>query len=248
MVEKSHKNTKNKIDKILFTKKISLLILSFVIAISAIFTMVNNHKVASQQVSSTPLNVPPPTPAPHVTFTSDNLGVSFSYLTRVAGRVNFYTKEIGNTIYLYYNPEANQPFLGTDAEFLSKISPGHGYSLEVFNKDEHKSLIDAIKEQFLDGYKASDCIVKQTRYGHRKNDESIQTAVIVANISPNSQKTRLELDESIAKCPKYTTTFGVSYFMMDPKHPNKFLFIQLGQDNIPSGIVGSSWDETIKIF
>jgi hypothetical protein len=35
---------------------------------------------------------------------------------------------------------------------------------------------------------------------------------------------------------------------MNLKHPNKFLYIRLGQDNLPSGDKEYTWDETIKVF
>src|SRR5437763_5685653 len=63
-------------------------------------------------------NTPPPTatlspkPVPHVNYTSNNLGVSFTYPIQV-GALKFFTREIGNRIYLYdnYSKESfNQPF------------------------------------------------------------------------------------------------------------------------------------------
>ena len=112
------------------------------------------------------------------------------------------------------------------------------------NWDHYK---EAIKQQFLIGYSETDCFVKATPYGHPREDESFQTAVI--DIPRHSAQTRMQLNALVAKCPKYVTFNGVSYFMMDPKHPNKLLFIRLGQDNISSGVWGKgTWDDTIKVL
>jgi hypothetical protein len=202
-------------------------------------------------------NTPPPTststlspkPVPHVTYTSSNLGIRFSYLTEVSGVQKFFTREISNKVYLYYNfnkDSFNQPFPGTDADFLNTML-GHGYSVEVFNKVPQQSLIDAIKQQFLAAYAESDCFVHSTHYGHPRQDESFQTAVI--DIPRHSTETPTQLSASIAKCPaQYVTGFGVSYFKMDARHPDKLLFIKLGSDNIPSGIKGYTWDGTIEVL
>ncbi len=100
----------------------------------------------------------------------------------------------------------------------------------------------------MTGYAETDCFVKATPYGHPREDESFQTAVIDYSRHSNSYLTRRQLDALVAKCPKYVTFNGVSYFMMDPKHPNKLLFIELGQDNLPSGVGGLMWDGTIKVL
>jgi hypothetical protein len=217
-----------------------------VVGLSVIVGMIaitGSPKKVYQQNTQTP--IPTPQPVPHTTFTSDKLGISFTYINTVGGKQNFFTKEIGDTVYLYYNLATNQPFSGTDAEFLNTI-PGHGYSVEVFTKDPQQSLQGAIKQQFLTGYAESDCIIRATHYGHPRQEESFQTAVI--DFPRKSTYTREQLDAAVAKCPKYTTAFGVSYFMTDPQHPNKLLFIKLGQDNIPSGVNGLTWDGTIKVL
>ena len=83
-----------------------------------------------------------PTPPSHTTYTSDRLGISFTYIDAVNGRQNFYTREIGNTVYIYDDYRTNQPSIGTDDEFLKTIAP-HAYSVEVFHKDPRQSLQEA---------------------------------------------------------------------------------------------------------
>ena len=217
-----------------------------IVALVSVFAVTGNFTKVFQQKSASALLTPLPTPAPHTTFTSNNLGISFTYLTQVSGRQNFFTREIGNTVYLYYNVATNQPFSGTDAEFLQTI-PGHGYSVEVFSKDPQQSLRDAIKQQFLTGYAESNCFVNTARYGHPRADESYQTAIIDFPHKPG--QSRKQLETLVAKCPKYIQSFdSVRYFMKDPKYPGKLLFITIGQGNIPSGVDGGTWDRTIKVL
>ncbi len=73
-------------------------------------------------------------------FVSPDLGISFSYIPFFPNGIGqyFFTKEIGDTVYLYWNPPSKLPFSGTDAEFLQTIAPGSKY-VEVFNKDPQLS-------------------------------------------------------------------------------------------------------------
>src|SRR5258708_12042339 len=105
-------------------------------------------------------NTLPPTstlsqkPVPHISYTSNNLGVRFTYPIQVGGVLKFFTREIGNRIYLYdnYNKESfNQPFSGTDADFLKSIAPVP-FSVDVFTTHPQQSLPDPINQQLLTNY------------------------------------------------------------------------------------------------
>jgi hypothetical protein len=189
-------------------------------------------------------------PASYTTYTSSKLGISFTYnsfspIPNGNGQY-FYISEIDDKIFLYENMKTNKPFLGTDADFLTSIAPGSKY-VEVFNKDPNQSLTDAIKQHFLAGYSQDDCIIKVNRYGHPREDETFQTASIILPVLPENNRAQLEALSN--KCPKYSTPlYGVSYFMMDPAHPSKFLFVVDGQDNLPSGVGGLTWDRTIMVL
>lgn len=120
--------------------------------------------VQQQPQRQTPLRAPTPTRAPHITYTSHKLGISFTYATMVSGVQNFFTKEIGNTVYLYTNVNTgsvNQPFSGTDAEFLRTVAPGAKY-VEVFSKEPAESLTNTLKTKFLQGYSPNNCPILPT--------------------------------------------------------------------------------------
>lgn len=220
----------------------------FVLVIAVMLAFAGSFTKVFQQNTNPSSYTPAPTPLPHTTYTSSKLGVSFDYIPVFPNGIGqyFFTKEIGDTVYLYWVPGANQPFSGSDDEFLQKIAPG-AYSVEVFNKDSKQSLTDAIRQQFLTGYAETDCPVHASRIGHSRADESFQTSII--DFPHKSGQSRKQLDALVAKCPKYVYSFDfVKYFMIDPKHSNILLFIKLGQDNMPSGVNGYTWDETIKVF
>ena len=201
-----------------------------------------------QQNTLPPTATLSPIPIPHINYTSNNLGVSFTYPIQV-GALKFFTREIGNRIYLYdnYSKESfNQPFSGTDADFLNSIAPG-AFSVEVFTKDPQQSLADAIKQQFLSGHSVTDCFVNTTRDGQQRADKSVQTAII--DFPHGSNQTWAQREALMAKCPKYVRSLSsVNYFMMDSKHPGKLLFVKIGQYNIPSGEGGLTWDRSITVL
>jgi hypothetical protein len=153
-----------------------------------------------------------------------------------------YTREIGNKVYLTYTLGSDQPFQGTDEDFIRERG-GSGFSVEVFDKNPEQSLQDVIRQQFLTGYPANDCYVLPQQYGPSSVHRNYQTAVI-AHSRPTSPRT---VFDAAAKCPKYVSGNGLRYFMMDVKHPGKLLFVSIGHDNIPSGI-GGTWDMTIRVL
>jgi len=158
----------------------------------------------------------------------------------------FFTKEMGDKVYLYWVPGANKPFSGSDSEFLQTVAPGSKF-VEVFNKDPQQSLTDAINQQFLTGYFENDCFVNIQHYSRPTPEESYQTAII--DFPHKAGQTRKQLETMVAKCPSQVNSFNfVRYFMMDSKHPDKLLFVTLGQDNLPSGIDGVTWDKTIMVL
>jgi hypothetical protein len=187
-----------------------------------------------------------PTQPLYTSYTSPNLGIRFNYQNVLGGDQRIYVKEIGNKVYLY-NTVSNQPFSGPYSEFLKTIAQ-HAKFVAVFHKESRQSLQDAIKQEFLSGYSEDNCFVNKPRPFGPREDDSLVTVIIDVPRIPDM--TNEQFHSAAAKCPAYVSgfEFGVRYFMMDPKHPNKFFYFELGQDNIPSGIKEYSWDGTIKVL
>lgn len=156
-------------------------------------------------------------------FTSQKLGISFNYLSR-----NGDTRvlESGDKVYVYP---------GTEAET--------GQWVQVFTKDKNDTLAQAIEKRFLRDYDKKNCWVELLG-----TKESFETATIYypPNTDPNGPWW-----ENYKNCPaNYSAANGVSYFLMDQKHPDKLLFFSIGQYPIEGSEKedGPLWQETIKIF
>lgn len=188
----------------------------------------------------TPTSMLTSTPTPTVNpnsnvFTSQNLGVSFNYTTKSTG-INdskIAVKEIGNKIYVYSTNGA----------------PENGQYLEMFSKNKNQSLIDAIKQKILTGYSLNDCLVK-TMSG-TFNGQSYPANFELAQIGvPTTAGVDMEtLSEEAKKCPAgYIALGGLNYFLIDVNHPDKFIFLNIGQYGIDSGISDKPWQNTIKFL
>jgi hypothetical protein len=211
-------------------------------------------RVASTENSSgeqviIPTEIPTPTrpPALPATYVSDKLGISFNYIPFIPNGIGqyFFTKEIGDTIYLYWVPGVNQPYSGTDTEFLKTIVPDSKY-VEVFSKDPDDTLTQAVTKRFLQGYSPEHCPIFP---------EKLPTGTLI----PARQAVKISIPRIHYKsyadayaaenlCPPIYTDWGhgVAYFMMEPDHADKFVFFKIGQDNLPSGVWGmGTWDSSI---
>lgn len=201
-------------------------------------------RLAPTITPSYPSSTPQPTPKA-VEYTSDNLGVSFLYISK-EGSQNLYVKEIDDHIFLYF-PNENVPFTGTDDGFLKKFATTNSKYMEVFKKDPNQSLTDAIKQHILSGYKEDDCVLKEYTYGPSKRDPSFQSIVVSYDRTKVASHSDWYKKKDI--CPvKYTQFGGHYYFTMDKNHPGTFIFVAMGQDSIGSGIENIPWDQTIKVF
>lgn len=161
------------------------------------------------------------------TFTSTNLGTTFSYLEK-QNEETITTKEIGNKVYIY----------------STATQPTTGQYVEVFNKNQSQSLEDAIRQQFLTGYLEKDCLLKAGNYA--KYPDSFVTAEIRLPTDSNDDMGTLEAKAK--KCPeKYVSFGGISYFLEDKNHPDKFVYFGIGQYAILSE-GGLTWQETIRFL
>ena len=183
-----------------------------------------------------------PTP-PDTSYTSSALGISFNYIPVLPNGQYFFTKEISNTVYLYWIPGSDKPFSGTDSEFLRAIAPGSKY-VEVFTVDPHKTIYEILQEKFLAGYSQNDCFLRPP--SGPPSGGFYQWAYL--DFHRNSNDTPEQIRAEKAKCPKYVTGIGLRYFLMNSEYPEKLLFINIGQDNLLSGFGNETWDQTIKIF
>ena len=187
--------------------------------------------IATQTATSAPA---PSNPDSNV-FSSPDLGISFNYTNKNTG-INgskIQVKQIGNKVYVY----------------SASGKPEDGQYLEMFSKDKNDSLIDTVKKKILAGYSLNDCLVKTitstfTGQTHPANFELAQISVPVA---PNDDL--INLSEKAKKCPTaYIAVGGLSYFLFDPAHTDKFIFLSIGQYGIDSGIADKLWQTTIKLL
>lgn len=196
---------------------------------------------SSPAVAATPIATPvasptsvPSTPGSNL-FTSPEFGISFNYTDKNTG-INgskIQVKQIGNKIYVY----------------STSGKPEEGQYLEMFSKDKNDSLVAAVKSKILAGYSLSDCLVKtaQSPVGGQGYPAGYELAEISVPTGPNDDLGTIS--EKANKCPeKYVTTNGISYFLTDINHPNKFIFLSIGQYGIDSGISDKLWQYTIKFL
>ncbi|MFA5933299.1 MAG: hypothetical protein WCV81_03510 [Microgenomates group bacterium] len=188
----------------------------------------------------TPSPTATPTPTPTATpnsnyYISSNLGVSF-YYTKASTGVNdskILVKEVGNKIYVYS--------AGTQAET--------GQYLEVFAKDKNQTLVDAIKAKILTGYSLDDCIVKTITgtFTGQTYPANFQLAQISVPTDANDDMETLS--KKGEKCPAGRLNIGgLAYFLADSEHPDKLIFLSIGQYAIDSGIGNKTWQNTIKFL
>ncbi|MCL5433121.1 MAG: hypothetical protein M1524_03355 [Patescibacteria group bacterium] len=193
-------------------------------------------QTVSPSITKTPIASPTaePTISPNSNlFSSDKLGVSFLYAKlQEAGnnstKVN--VQETGNKVYVYIN--------GTE--------PESGQSVEVFQKNPADSLEQAISKQFLSGISKSDCFVKIST--DKNLPSNFTKATIGYPVPTNSTEPYFIFGE---KCPQnYKESNGISYFLEDLNHPDKFLYFSIGQYGISSetGNNNAMWQDSIRIL
>jgi hypothetical protein len=182
-------------------------------------------------VSAAPVKVtpvfPPITNPNLVRFTSEKLGVSFTYLKSQNGQT-ISAKEINDKIYVYFD----------------NTEPSSGQYAMVMGKDKSQTMEDAIKMQILNGYSPTDCVIQPaTQYV----PAGFQALEIVVPFDPNATQ-----DEIVAKSEKCPTAFtamgGMAYFVEDPNHPDKMIFLSIGQYLIQSEGNNVGWQNTLQLF
>lgn len=170
---------------------------------------------------------PPITNPNLVRFTSTKLGVSFTYLKNQNGQT-VSVKEIDDKVYVY----------------ADNTNPTNGQYLEVMPKDKNQTLEQAIKFLILNGYSTSDCPIQPATQYIPAGFEALEITV------PFDQNDTQ--DQIIAKSEKCPTTFtamgGMAYFVQDPNHPDKMIFLSIGQYLINSEGDNQGWQNTLQVF
>ncbi|MDP3997638.1 MAG: hypothetical protein Q8P73_04030 [bacterium] len=125
-----------------------------------------------------------------------------------------------------------------------------GQWIEVFRKDPVVSLDAAITEQFLSNYSTDDCFVGSLPFPYSKEDSDKFEVRIITYPTPSIEDSEeLGPAGTAYKCPnEYTTSMGLSYFLMDKNHPDKYAYIFVGQEIIPSRTndYELGWHDTVQ--
>ena len=152
------------------------------------------------------------------------MGISFQY--GIKGDTEVKIKEEGNKIYTYYST-----FIEKDSLEYRK----QGQHLEVFNKKNDESLDEAIKRLILVKPINPICEIESGKKGLFNT----ATVHVSKKASLSNYETNIQLAEKCSK--EYTEINSAKYFLEDINHPDKFVFLDLGQYNI------QNWQDTIKI-
>jgi hypothetical protein len=204
-------------------------------------------KIFTRSTPKPLISIVTPTPLPpYQTFTSDRLGVSFSYPNSV------YVKVIDNKIYLYDASgglRPTGPFTGSDEEFLKQDF--WFKRIDVFTKPSQETLIAAIKKQILPNVPTSECDVISTTdksgVGVGWKYPNYQRAEIRL-VSNSCGKELRQMFECAKRCTSYVRFNGIDYFLYNPDQPSKFVWVSIGQQGLNSEEGDFSWEQTIKIF
>lgn len=177
---------------------------------------------------------PTPRPAEKVTFSSSSLGIAFDYAPTLGGDT-LATQVEGDKVYVY---DTRLPY-------------AQGEYVEVFTKDPQQSIQQAIAQIILHGYNPDNCSLGAVHGAGTYYPPSYQIASIQYNdSSSNPQDGWPPQDPSV--CPaQYTTTAGVSYFLMDTSHPSKLLFFSIGQTPISASSDPTdqmAWQDTVRFL
>lgn len=180
--------------------------------------------VRPHQENATP--TPSESAAPEsVTYTSDALGITFQYVPNPDVSPISVLEE-GDKVIVYPS--------GTD--------PERGQYVQVFEKDASETFEAAIRRQILAEYPSKECTVEITA-------SDTYSGAKVAEIgypAPSSTDEVFWANASLCNTA-YDRTNGLRYFLYDETHPDRFIFLDVGQYAIP-GVGLTPWHETLRII
>jgi len=192
---------------------------------------------APSEITPSPTAQPTTPPVPYTEnttvpgqkkYVNPQLGISFLYLSSNQGS-SFKTKEVANKVYVY---DSNYDY-------------DTGQYVEVFSKDPDQTFKQAIEETFLEGYSTDKCIATSS-----PASEEYPSTYIQGNIKVPGEFTNIEeMSAKWQECPQpYTQTNGISFFLMDQDHADKFVFFSIGQYAISAGASDLTWQDTIEFL
>ncbi|HUD05281.1 MAG TPA: hypothetical protein VMR59_04835 [Patescibacteria group bacterium] len=239
------KSNNIRLPKWLVVTSVLMLVMIFVVGILVIGIMLGKNQNPISKTASLTTPTPAVTLIPSITpiktvpqfpvsinpnlirFISEKLGITFTYLKSQNGQT-ISAQEIGNRVYVYFD----------------KTQATTGQYLMVMDKDKNQTLEQAIRTQILKGYSESDCIIQPVTQYLPKGFNALS---IVVPVGPNDNMETLE--PKIQKCPTgYTAVGGMAYFIEDPSHPDKMIFLSIGQYLIDSEGDNVGWQNTLQLF
>jgi hypothetical protein len=208
-------------------KKVLIVIVIILVVAAGIFLLTRKDNAGtngSPTATPTPSQTSTSNSGPVKTFESKNLGIQFKYLSQIADWGTVGVKEIGNKVYVY----------------VGNAAPESGQSAESFKKNTNETFEASIRRQILANFPSPSCKVTVT-------PSNIQSGYQVAEISyPAPTDKDAPFWQNAGLCnEKYAKSNGMRYFLYDPKHPDSFLFVDIGQYAIPADN-NTPWQYTIK--
>jgi len=224
-------------------RKIVGSLLALILAVLVTMAIIDNER-NREALTPTPAPNSPPSSGNGLTstaklYTSNNLGITFTYESQPAEMFEVTVTERDNKIYLH----------GARGE-----QPEQGKLIEVFSKDPNSSLNEALKNQFLKNLSEQDCFVESIP--HLAEDPRPDNYQFAEIAYPPPSDPNQPFWQNAEKCPmQYSRTNAVQYFMYNPDIPNKFVFLRLGQDSITNDGRANidpdqryDWSASIRIF
>lgn len=141
----------------------------------------------------------------------------------------FATKQIGNKIFVH----------------PTNLDPESGQYVEIFPKDPANTLVEAINQSILNRYSLTNCITKEVAVGQYPSGYTTARITLLSEGSGAGMEAASVEGE---KCPQpYAAYGGLAYFLMDSKHPDKFVFFSIGQYAI-QGDNERPWQDTLEFI
>ncbi|MFH1246419.1 MAG: hypothetical protein V1489_01420 [Candidatus Liptonbacteria bacterium] len=171
-------------------------------------------------------NEAPSTTTYETTTYHSPLGISFRYASKYpnGGKTDeVLVKEMGNVIYVY--------------DSSISTTPKDGQSITVYKKDQNESLEESINRQIIRNTPGCRVVTESDPKGY-------PPTYVRADISPLSTEGIIDADGLLRRCSLTTGAGGISFFLYDANHPDKFVFLLIGQDVLPAND-SASWQDTL---